>query len=165
MTPHTSTVPTEQPALTSAGDTAASRCAYYRHQCGLPTILDPDTGRIRLRATSAISAVILPIGLATDVRALLDRDAPRCGPIVALLNADCWMFLVTGRPPQNRDPTEQLRHRIRHLDPGSEIALPSPRDEQNQRRIWVTSPHLAPPSTIAVLDAARDRVGAAGGPK
>ncbi|MGW0323965.1 hypothetical protein [Nocardia sp. NPDC003183] len=52
-------------------ETPRSRCEFYRHECSLPTVIDPDTGRITMKA-GFVGAVMMPTELAHRVKTALD---------------------------------------------------------------------------------------------
>ncbi|MET8876310.1 hypothetical protein [Nocardia sp. NPDC004604] len=59
------------------GDTAMSRCQYYRRVCDLPAVIDPpELGRIIVKAGRAW-AITMPAVLGRAVQADLDRRAAR----------------------------------------------------------------------------------------
>ncbi|PKV82550.1 hypothetical protein [Nocardia fluminea] len=77
------------PPPTAYTETPRSRCEFYRRECSLPTVIDPDTGRITMKA-GFVGAVMMPTELAQRVKTALDvrgvaplpiigHPAPECG--------------------------------------------------------------------------------------
>ncbi|MGW6729866.1 DNA-directed RNA polymerase subunit beta [Nocardia sp. NPDC055029] len=155
---------------TPQADTPHTRCLFYRRECGLPAVIDPETGRITMRA-AMIGAVMMPTDLALAVRTELERrtESDRHGgtlPIIGHPRAHMWTFLIRSDLRASRDPSDLarlFRARVVVIRDG-DIGLPSPRPPQptpipehhQLARVWVSTPTTKyRPSGTAVLDCVR----------
>ncbi|MET7767517.1 DNA-directed RNA polymerase subunit beta [Nocardia sp. NPDC005366] len=138
-------------------DTPRSRCAYYRQMCHLPATVDPNTGRISVRA-GLVWAIQLPSELAQMVKMDLDRRQHGGGPVISHPREAQWTFLIRSDIPAQvaaRDTT-LWRSRVKILRDGADIMLPSPSDQGHFYRAWITPAHSSfRPSGLAVLDSIR----------
>ncbi|UGT53972.1 DNA-directed RNA polymerase subunit beta [Nocardia asteroides] len=120
-------------------ETARSRCEFYRRVCSLPTVVDPVTGRITMRA-GLIGAVMMPTALAHHVRTALDVRGVAPLPIIGHPRADMWTFIVRADIQPIGDPAEVARlwkARVVVVRDG-DIALPSPVSDPLMVRTWVS---------------------------
>lgn len=141
-------------------ETPRSRCEFYRRVCSLPTVADPCTGRITMRA-GLVGAVMVPSSLAHHVKTLLDQRGVAPLPIIGHPHASMWTFLVRADIRPIGDPVEVARlrdARVVVIREG-EIALPSPAPENDMVRTWV-SPAISAfrPSGAVVLECARNSI-------
>ncbi|MFD6391829.1 DNA-directed RNA polymerase subunit beta [Nocardia sp. NPDC060259] len=142
---------------TAYTETPESRCEFYRRTCRLPTVIDPQTGRITMKA-GRVGAVMMPTGLAQRVKNTLDVRGVAPLPIIGHPRADMWTFLIRPDIRPIGDPAEVARLRrarvvvIRDGD----IGLPSPVPDAVMVRTWV-SPAISAfqPSGSVVLECAR----------
>lgn len=137
-------------------DTPTSRCAFYRHTCGLPAGIHPEIGRIVVKA-GAVGAITMPALLGQRVRDDLLRRRSTLGPIMSHLRSARWTFLVR---PDVRDDiqlfAELLRHNVSIVPIGGDIALPSPGDTHTGYRQWVVPPRdTFRPSGLEIIDTVR----------
>jgi hypothetical protein len=126
---------------TTVGDTPESRSDYYRHQCGLPTTVQPG-GRIIARAGELVAAVTMPVDLAVRVKAEMKARNLAWGPIIAHRRARRWTFLLAPDSTLRCGITlaaEMMRLNVTVVPVGGEIALPSPALRTVQRD-WVVNP-------------------------
>jgi len=142
-----------EPALL---DSPQSRSLFYRKVCGLPTVVDPATGAITMRA-GAEGAVMMPIQLATRVKLELDRAINSPYPIIGHPKAGMWSFLVrTDAEPVGPTVAAQFRRARVIVIRDGDIVLPSPAPDQWIARTWV-APTATPfrPSAKTVLRSVR----------
>lgn len=145
------------PPVSSYAETPRSRCDFYRRMCSLPAVIDPQTGRITMRA-GFVGAVMMPTGLAQQVKTVLDNRGVAPLPIIGQPRADMWTFLVRSDIRPIGDPVEVARlwrARIVVIRDG-DIALPSPAPDPQMVRIWI-SPAISAfrPSGSVVIECAR----------
>lgn len=138
-------------------ETPRSRCEFYRHLCSLPTVVDPQTGRITMRA-GLVGAVMMPTDLAHRVRIILDQRGVAPLPIIGHPRADMWTFLVRADIRPIGDPADVAllwKARVVVIRDG-DIALPSPVPDKLTVRTWI-SPAISAfrPSGAVVLECAR----------
>ncbi|MEV6218795.1 DNA-directed RNA polymerase subunit beta [Nocardia sp. NPDC051833] len=152
-------------AHTSAAtqDSPQSRSLFYRKVCGLPTFVDPTTGRIMMSAGST-GAVMMPADLAQRVKVELRRRNVGPCPIIGHPRAGTWSFLVRADMDPIGDPVavaQLWRAHVAVVRDG-EIALPSPGPEHHIARTWV-APATTPfrPSGTTVLACVRELLEAA----
>lgn len=118
-------------------ETPRTRCEFYRSICSLPTVLDPVTGRITMRA-GLVGAVMMPTGLAQRVKTILDMRGVAPLSIIGHPRANMWTFLVRTDIRQIGDPAEVARlweARVVVIREG-DIALPSPAPDPLTIRTW-----------------------------
>ncbi|MFI9506302.1 DNA-directed RNA polymerase subunit beta [Nocardia sp. NPDC052566] len=137
-------------------DTPTSRCAFYRHTCGLPAGIHPEIGRIVVKA-GAVGAITMPATLGQRVRDDLLHKRIALGPIISHARSGRWTFLVR---PDVRDDVqvfgELFRLNVSIVPIGGEIALPSPDDARTGYRQWVVPPRdNARPSGLDIVAAVR----------
>ncbi|MFD3511009.1 DNA-directed RNA polymerase subunit beta [Nocardia sp. NPDC058666] len=142
----------------AVADSPRSRSHYYRHVCGLPTLVDQATGRITMRAGST-GAVMMPADLAQRVKIELDRRNEGPCPIIGQPRAGVWIYLVRSDLRPILDPAVLARlwqARVVVIRDG-DIALPSPAPDQRVSRTWI-APASTPfrPSGTTVLDCVRE---------
>ncbi|MFC4375541.1 DNA-directed RNA polymerase subunit beta [Nocardia halotolerans] len=116
-----------------------SRCEYYRSVCSLPTVIDPGTGRITMRA-GFVGAVMMPTQLAQQVKSSLDLRGVAPLSIIGHPRADMWTFLVRADIRSIGEPADMARlwgARVVVIRNG-DIALPSPAHAPLMVRIWVS---------------------------
>ncbi|WP_410875718.1 DNA-directed RNA polymerase subunit beta [Nocardia sp. A7] len=145
------------PPPSAYAETPRSRCEFYRRMCSLPTVIDPATGRITMRA-GLVGAVMMPSDLAHHVKTLLDVRGVAPLPIIGHPRANMWTFLVRSDIQPIGDPVEVARlwkARVVVIREG-DIALPSPAPDHLMVRTWV-SPAISAfrPSGAVVLECAR----------
>jgi hypothetical protein len=145
-----------QPTTTYV-ETTRSRCEFYRRECSLPTVVEPDTGRITMKA-GIVGAVMMPAELAHRVKTALDVRGVAPLPIVGHPRAGMWAFLVRSdiRPIGDPAVVAQLwRARVVVIREG-DIALPSPVPDALIVRTWI-SPAISKfrPCGAVVLECAR----------
>ncbi|PKV76789.1 hypothetical protein ATK86_7192 [Nocardia fluminea] len=138
-------------------ETPRSRCEFYRRVCSLPTVIDPATGRITMRA-GLVGAVMMPTALAHRVKTILDVRGVAPLPIIGHPRATMWTFLVRGDIVPIGDPAQVARlwaARVVVIRDG-DIALPSPAPDPLMVRTWI-SPAISAfrPSGAVVLECAR----------
>lgn len=138
-------------------ETPRSRCEFYRRVCSLPTVIDPTTGRITMRA-GLVGAVMMPTEIARRVKTILDLRGIAPLPIVGHPRADMWTFLTRSDIRPIKDPVEIARlwkARVVVIREG-DIALPSPIPDSLMVRTWV-SPAISAfrPSGEVVIACAR----------
>ncbi|MFE1591699.1 DNA-directed RNA polymerase subunit beta [Nocardia sp. NPDC058705] len=138
-------------------ETPRSRCEFYRHECSLPTVIDPDTGRITMKA-GFVGAVMMPTDLAQRVKTALDMRGVAPLPIIGHPRAGMWTFLVRSdiRPIGDAAVVARLwRARVVVIREG-DIALPSPVPDALIARTWI-SPAISKfrPSGAVVLECTR----------
>ncbi len=141
-------------------DTPQSRCEFYRTDCQLPTVVDPDSGVITMRA-GLVCGVMMPAALGQAVKVDLEQRRLGGGPIVSHPRSDTWTFLTRSDISQKLlDDTgaELFRHGVTVIGTGVEIRLPSPSASPNSVRYWI-SPARGPfrPSGVVVVEAVRAR--------
>ncbi|MGY0499499.1 DNA-directed RNA polymerase subunit beta [Nocardia sp. FBN12] len=146
---------TGPPANTFA-ETPRSRCEFYRRVCSLPTVIDPATGRITMRA-GLVGAVMMPTDLAHRVKTSLDVRGVAPLPIIGHPRAAMWTFLVRADIRPIGDPEQVARlweARVVVIREG-DIALPSPAPDPLMVRTWV-SPAISVfrPSGAVVIECA-----------
>lgn len=120
-------------------ETPRTRCEFYRSICSLPTVIDPVTGGITMRA-GLVGAVMMPTELAQRVKTSLDVRGVAPLSIVGHPRADMWSFLVRDDIRPIGDPDEVARlwkARVVVIRDG-DIALPSPVSDPQMDRIWVS---------------------------
>lgn len=138
-------------------DTPSSRCEYYRRICHLPATVDPNTGRISVRA-GLVWAIELPAALAQMVKVDLDRRQHGGGPVISHPRDARWTFLVRSDIPARVAARDMplWRNRVTILREGDDITLPSPSDRGHFYRAWITPAHSSfRPSGLDVLDSIR----------
>ncbi|MFC8384395.1 DNA-directed RNA polymerase subunit beta [Nocardia sp. NPDC057272] len=145
------------PPPTAYTETPRSRCEFYRHECSLPTVIDPDTGRITMKA-GFVGAVMMPTELAQRVETALDVRGVAPLPIIGHPRAGMWTFLVRSDIRPIGDPAvvaHLWRARVVVIREG-DIALPSPVPDALMARTWI-SPAISKfrPSGAVVLECAR----------
>ncbi|MFE5479737.1 DNA-directed RNA polymerase subunit beta [Nocardia sp. NPDC056541] len=116
-----------------------SRCQFYRSMCSLPTVVDPATGRITMRA-GFVGAVMMPTELGQRVKTSLDLRGVAPLSIVGHPRAEMWTFLVRSDIRPIGDPDEVARlwkARVVVIRDG-DIALPSPVVDPLVVRTWVS---------------------------
>lgn len=152
-------------AHTSAAtqDSPQTRSLFYRKVCGLPTFVDPTTGRIMMSAGST-GAVMMPADLAQRVKVELHRRNVGPCPIIGHPRAGTWSFLIRADMNPIGDPVavaQLWRAHVAVVRDG-EIALPSPGPEHHIARTWV-APATTPfrPSGTTVLACVRELLDAA----
>lgn len=138
-------------------ETPRARCEFYRRVCSLPTVVDPETGRITMRA-GMVGAVMMPADLARRVKTALDVRGITPLPIIGHPRAGMWTFLVRSDIRPTGDPAEVARlwaARVVVIREG-DIALPSPVPDALVVRTWV-SPAISAfrPSGAVVIECAR----------
>lgn len=139
------------------GETPWSRCGYYREVCGLAARVDPGTGRITVLA-GTVWAVRMPAVLGQLVKMDLDRRGCGGGPVISHPRGAAWTFLVRSDIPAGALAREipLWRNKIRILDGGAEIVLPSPVGSGVFHRMWITPARgTFRPSGLAVVDSIR----------
>lgn len=146
------------PPATIHADTLRSRCEFYRRVCSLPTVIDPQSGRITMRA-GLIGAVMMPTNLARQVKTALDARGVTPLPIIDHPRANMWTYLVRADIRPIGDPADLARlwrGRVVVIRDG-DIALPSPLPDPLMIRTWI-SPALNAfrPSGTVVLQCARE---------
>ncbi|PKV76448.1 DNA-directed RNA polymerase subunit beta [Nocardia fluminea] len=134
----------------------AVQCEFYRGMCSLPTVVDPATGRITMRA-GFVGAVMMPIGLAQQVKTNLDVRGVAPLSIIGHPRANMWTFLARADIQPIGDPDEVARlwkARVVVIRDG-DIALPSPVPDPLMIRTWV-SPAISAfrPSGAVVIECA-----------
>lgn len=120
-------------------ETLRTRCEFYRHVCSLPTVIDPVTGRITMKA-GLIGAVMMPTELAQRVKISLDVRGVAPLSIIGHPRAGLWTFLVRAdiRPIGDPDEVERLwKARVVVIHDG-DIALPSPVPDPLMVRTWMS---------------------------
>ncbi|MFD8100328.1 DNA-directed RNA polymerase subunit beta [Nocardia fluminea] len=145
------------PPPTAYTETPRSRCEFYRRECSLPTVIDPETGRITMKA-GFVGAVMMPTELAQRVKTALDVRGVAPLPIIGHPRAGMWTFLVRSdiRPIGDPAVVAQLwRARVVVIREG-DIALPSPVPDALMARTWI-SPAISKfrPSRAVVLECVR----------
>ncbi|CAM4096927.1 DNA-directed RNA polymerase subunit beta [Nocardia ninae] len=140
------------------GDTAVSRCVYYRLVCGLPANIDPPgSGRLTFPAGST-GVLTMPGSLGGALRTYMQRHGVAVGPIVAHGGSNRWSFLV--RPDVPDDDTrvfnDLFRLNVMIVRKGT-IPLPSPPEElRGGSRWWIEPPcNTFRPSGRVVVEAIR----------
>lgn len=139
------------------GDTAVTRCRYYRRVCDLPAVIDPPhLGRI-VMPTSYVWAIMMPTELGVAVKAEMQLHGVDVGAVLAHPRSNRWTHLV--RPDLPDDDSlfgELFRADVSIVGPGGTIVLPSPADESRDFRRWIEPPHcIFRPSGHTVLEAIR----------
>ncbi|MEV6361384.1 DNA-directed RNA polymerase subunit beta [Nocardia asteroides] len=120
-------------------ETPRTRCEFYRSICSLPTVIDPFTGRITMRA-GLVGAVMMPTRLAQRVKTSLDMRGIAPLSIIGHPRADMWTFLVRADIRPIGDPAEVARlwkARVVVIRDG-DIALPSPAPDPLMVRNWIS---------------------------
>ncbi|MGW5440755.1 DNA-directed RNA polymerase subunit beta [Nocardia asteroides] len=105
----------------------------------MPTVVDPDTGRITMRA-GLVGAMMMPTGLAQRVKSSLDFRGLAPLSIIGHPRADMWTFLVRADIRSVGDPAEVARlwkARVVVIRDG-DIALPSPVPDPLMVRNWIS---------------------------
>ncbi|MGW6700015.1 DNA-directed RNA polymerase subunit beta [Nocardia sp. NPDC055049] len=142
------------PPATAYIETPRSRCEFYRRTCSLPTVIDPATGRITMKA-GMVGAVMMPTDLARRVKNGLDVRGVTPLPIIGHPRADMWTFLVRSdiKPIGEPENVARLREARVVVIREGDIALPSP--DPLMVRTWV-SPAISAfrPSGSVVLHCA-----------
>lgn len=134
-------------------ETPRSRCEFYRRVCSLPTVIDPVTGRITMRA-GLVGAVMMPTELAQRVKTTLEGRGVTPLPIIGHPRADMWTFLVRNDIQPIGDAIDVARlweARVVVIREG-DIALPSPAPDALMVRTWI-SPAISsfrPSGAVAV---------------
>lgn len=135
-----------------------SRSEFYRRTCSLPTVVDPDTGRITMQAGRLIGAVMMPVQLAQRVKTSLDGRGVAPLSIIGHPRAGMWTYLVRAdiRPIADPSVIAQLWHARVVVIREGDIALPSPVPDSQVIRTWI-SPATSPfrPSGEVVIECAR----------
>lgn len=144
------------PPTAAFAETPRTRCEFYRGMCSLPTVVDPATGRITMRA-GFVGAVMMPIGLAQQVKTNLDVRGIAPLSIIGHPRANMWTFLARADIQPIGDPDEVARlwkARVVVIRDG-DIALPSPVPDPLMIRTWV-SPAISAfrPSGAVVIECA-----------
>ncbi|MGF0316437.1 DNA-directed RNA polymerase subunit beta [Nocardia fluminea] len=127
------------PPTNTFAETPRSRCDFYRRICSLPTVIDPVTGRITMRA-GLVGAVMMPTDLAHRVKTRLDVRGVAPLPIIGHPRAAMWTFLVRADIRPIADPEQVARlweARVVVIREG-DIALPSPASDPLMVRTWVS---------------------------
>ncbi|RJO70667.1 DNA-directed RNA polymerase subunit beta [Nocardia panacis] len=123
-------------------DTSEARYTHYRNVFGLPATLDFGTGRITVRTSPSLGAVVMPADLGEWVRAHLTRASGGCPPIMCDPVSGRWTALVcpdTGRP--DRDLYRKLgRLGVALIGVGLDVDLPTPALAGVEHRGWVVEP-------------------------
>lgn len=137
-------------------ETPRSRCEFYRRVCSLPTVIDPVTGRITMRA-GLVGAVMMPTALAQQVKTSLDVRGVAPLPVIGHPRAGMWTFLVRADIRPIGDPEDVARlwkARVVVIREG-DIALPSPVPDALMVRTWI-SPAISAfrPSGAVVVECA-----------
>ncbi|MGW5456496.1 DNA-directed RNA polymerase subunit beta [Nocardia sp. NPDC003979] len=120
-------------------ETPRSRCEFYRRICSLPTVIDPATGRITMKA-GMVGAVMMPTDLARRVKNNLEFRGITPLPIIGHPRADMWTFLIRSDIKPIREPESVARlweARVVVIRDG-DIALPSPVPDPLMVRTWVS---------------------------
>ncbi|WP_174554875.1 hypothetical protein [Nocardia amikacinitolerans] len=141
------------PSVFAAGDTAHSRCEYYRAVCNLPAVVDEETGRIGF-TTGMVWAIRMPADLGLRVKGGMERRQCGGGSIISHPRSRTWTFLVRSDIPVDL-PGEALlwRNHVHVIRGGGHIALPGPSDHGLRYRTWITLAHSGfRPSGLAVID-------------
>ncbi|MEV0855709.1 DNA-directed RNA polymerase subunit beta [Nocardia fluminea] len=124
---------------TAYTETPRSRCEFYRRTCSLPTMVNPATGRITMKA-GMVGAVMMPTDLARRVKTDLDVRGVAPLPIIGHPRADMWTFLVRSDLEPIGEPENVARlweARVVVIREG-DIALPSPLPDPLMVRTWVS---------------------------
>lgn len=143
--------------ISAYAETPRSRCEFYRSVCCLPTVLDPCTGRITMRA-GLIGAVMMPTALAHRVKTSLDIRGVAPLSIIGHPRADVWTFLVRADIRPIGDPAEVARlwEARRVVIRDGDIALPSPMPDPLMVRTWVSpATSVFRPSGAVVIECAQ----------
>lgn len=140
-----------------SADTPRTRCEYYRRTCHLPATVEPNTGSISVRA-GLVWGIELPSEIAQLVKIDLDRRRHGGGPIICHPRNATWTFLVRSDIPATVIAREAplWRNRVKILERGTSIALPSPCGRGVFYRGWISATH-GPyrPSGMSVVDSIR----------
>ncbi|WP_228002276.1 DNA-directed RNA polymerase subunit beta [Nocardia australiensis] len=142
------------------GDTPTSRCRFYRHTCGLAAAIEPELGRITVRADT-VSAITTPAILGQAVKVHMQTRHYAVGPIISHPRSQRWTFLVRPDLPDEVPLFSELfRLNVTIARSGAQIALPSPTDRHAGLRVWIEPPRdtFRPPGTV-VVEAIRACVG------
>lgn len=135
-----------------------SRSQFYRRMCSLPTVVDPQSGRITMKAGSLVGAVMMPTALAQQVKNSLDLRGVAPLSIIGHPRAGMWTFLVRAdiRPIADPAVVSQLWHARVIVIRDGDIALPSPIPDSSMIRTWI-SPATGTfrPSGEVVIECAR----------
>ncbi|WP_327109981.1 DNA-directed RNA polymerase subunit beta [Nocardia sp. NBC_01730] len=147
-----------KPLAPGFADTPRSRCAFYRKVCQLPTVVDPDSGQITMRA-GLVWGVMMPVELGQVVKVDMERRQLGGGPIVSHPRSRTWTFLtrsdIVQKLRENID-AELFRHRVTLIGTGGRIGLPSPTDRGVAYRAWITAAYSPfRPSGAAVVESIR----------
>lgn len=139
----------DTPTLTA--DTPVSRCQFYRLVCGFPAVLQPEVGRIFVRA-GRVGAITMPSPLGGAVKTLMQRRKTPVGPIISHTRANRWTFLVQPDVPGHPLFRELFGLNVAVAPPGAQILLPSPVDVRAGVRAWVQPPRstLLPSGMVVV---------------
>ncbi|MBF6207274.1 DNA-directed RNA polymerase subunit beta [Streptomyces gardneri] len=135
-----------------------SRSEFYRRMCSLPTVVDPQTGRITMKTGSLVGAVMMPTGLAQQVKNSLDLRGVAPLSIIGHPRAEMWTFLVRADMQPIADPgvTAQLWHARVVVIRDGYIALPSPVPDPLMIRTWISpATGTVRPSGEMVIECAR----------
>lgn len=127
------------PPATAYTETPRSRCEFYRRTCSLPTVIDPTTGRITMKA-GMVGAVMMPTDLARRVKNNLEFRGITPLPIIGHPRADMWTFLIRSDIKPIGEPENVARlweARVVVIREG-DIALPSPAPDPLVVRTWVS---------------------------
>lgn len=137
-------------------DTPASRCLYYRRTCDLPAAVQPDSGRIVLRA-GTVGAITMPGELGARIRDEMSHRRMCLGPVVSHIGSGRWTYLCR---PDAGDGLDDMRLfgalfrlNVSIVAVGASIALPAPTIASMRHRRWVVTPSdNFRPSQAAILD-------------
>ncbi len=137
-------------------DTPASRCLYYRRTCGLAAAVQPDSGRILLRA-GTVGAITMPGELGARVRDELSHRRMCPGPIVFHVGSGRWTYLCRPDVGDGLDDMQLFgalfRLNVSIVAAGASIALPSPARASMRHRRWIVAPRDSfRPSQASILD-------------
>jgi hypothetical protein len=138
------------------------RCAQYRREFHLPASIDPTSRHILLEIGPRYGAITMPADLGERVQQRL-AHVDRTGPVVHHPRARRWTF-ITGpaRPdmPTTAVSAELFRLYATVACTGSQVVLPSAKDERTGYRIWIQPPETA--STVPPLEIVIEATRAAG---
>ncbi|MBH0780521.1 DNA-directed RNA polymerase subunit beta [Nocardia bovistercoris] len=119
--------------------------------------MEPNTGAIKVR-TGLVWAIEIGSEIAQLVKVDLDRRNQGGGPIICHPRQAVWVFLVRSDiPAPVIDRESRLwAGRVKVLEHGHQVALPSPEARGVFYRGWITATHSPyRPSGLAVLDSVR----------
>ncbi|WP_158607783.1 hypothetical protein [Nocardia panacis] len=130
--------------MDTKAESPEARHRHYRNLFNFPVTLHPDTGRITVRTSSQVGAVVMP---GERVRAHLTRATGACGPILRDPGNNRWTVLV--RPDLDRTISKLYRalrgFGVGEICAGLEVDLPTPATTGVERREWVVSPAVDVP--------------------